>query len=330
MSHEPQVPAVSNPVLMSTVPVEGSWSRRDFVRNGLIAGVGAALLPNGQPAAAATPPARNGKSHLKLSLAAYSFNRVLPKNWSPADDGQPKMTLDDFIRFCADLDLDGTELTSYYFPRDVTPAYLAHLKELTFRLGLDITGTAIGNNFCVPAGPKRDEQLQLTRTWIDHAATLGAPVIRIFAGTAAKGQPEAEALDLCVAGIQKSLEYAAEKGVFLALENHGGITATAEQLLAIVKRVESPWFGVNLDSGNFQTADPYGDLAKIAPYAINAQIKSEISPNGKKQDADLARIVGILRDAGYRGYVVLEYEAAEEPKTAIPRHIETLRKLIRA
>jgi len=102
------------------------------------------------------------------------------------------------------------------------------------------------------------------------------------------------------------------------------------QLLAIVKRVESPWFGVNLDSGNFQTADPYGDLAKIAPYAINAQIKSEISPNGKKQDADLARIVGILRDAGYRGYVVLEYEAAEEPKTAIPRHIETLRKLIRA
>lgn len=304
-------------------------SRRDFVRAGVLAGVGASWLSNDRQATAATPPARNGKSHLKLSLAAYSFNRILPKNWSPNDDGQPAMTLDDFVRLCADLDLDGTELTSYYFPRDVTPAYLMHLKELTFRLGLDISGTAIGNNFCVPPGPKRDEQLQLTRTWIDHAAMMGAPVIRIFAGTVTKGQSEPEALDLCVAGISQSLEYAAEKGVFLALENHGGITSTAEQLLAIVKRVDSPWFGVNLDSGNFQTPDPYGDLAKIAPYAVNAQIKTEISPNGKKQEADLSRIVGILRDAGYRGYIVLEYEAAEDPKIAVPRHIETLRKIIR-
>jgi sugar phosphate isomerase/epimerase len=307
-----------------------SITRRDFVRAGLLAGVGATAIGSGRTASAATPPARNGRSHLKLSLAAYSFNRVLPKNWSPSDDGQPAMTLDDFVRLCADLDLDGTELTSYYFPREVTPAYLMHLKELTFRLGLDISGTAIGNNFCVPPGPKRDEQLQLTRTWIDHAATMGAPVIRIFAGTVAKGQSEPEALDLCVAGINQSLEYAAEKGVFLALENHGGITSTAEQLLAIVKRVDSPWFGVNLDSGNFQTPDPYGDLAKIAPYAVNAQLKTEIAPNGKKQEADLARIVGILRDAGYRGYIVLEYEAAEDPKIAVPRHIETLRKIIRA
>lgn len=323
-------PSAPRDVVASSSARREALSRRDFVHTGLVAGVGASLLSNGRPVLAATPPARNGKSHFKLSLAAYSFNRILPKNWSPGDDGQPAMTLDDFVRFCADLNLDGTELTSYYFPREVTPAYLMHLKELTFRLGLDISGTAIGNNFCVPAGPKRDEQLQMARTWIDHAAAMGAPVIRIFAGTIAKGQSEPEALDLCVAGIKQSLEYAAEKGVFLALENHGGITSTAEQLLAIVKRVDSPWFGVNFDSGNFQTPDPYGDLAKIAPHAINAQIKTEISPNGKKQEADMSRIVGILRDAGYRGYIVLEYEAAEDPKISVPRHIESLRKIIRA
>ena len=93
-----------------------------------------------------------------------------------------KMTLEDFIHYCASLNLAGTELTSYYFPKDVTTEYLLSVKELCFRLGLDISGTAIGNDFCLPDGEARDAQLQMTREWIDHAAVLGAPVIRIFAG----------------------------------------------------------------------------------------------------------------------------------------------------
>ncbi len=91
---------------------------------------------------------------------------------------------------------------------------------------------------------------------------------------------------------------------------------------------DSPWFGVNFDSGNFRTDAPYADLARIAPYAVNAQIKTEISPGGRKEEADLERIVDILTDAGYRGYIVLEYEAAADPKTAIPRYIDELRELI--
>ena len=88
-------------------------------------------------------------------------------------------------------------------------------------------------------------------------------------------------------------------------------------------------FGVNLDTGNFHGADPYADLAKIAPYAVNVQVKTEIAPaGGKKGDADLSREIAILRDAKYSGYVVLEYEAAEDPMVAIPRHIKTLRSLM--
>jgi len=99
--------------------------------------------------------------------------------------------------------------------------------------------------------------------------------------------------------------------------------------LKIVQGVDdSPWFGVNFDSGNFATADPYGDLEKIAPYAMNAQIKVEMSPNGKKEPADLERIVRILKDAKYRGYVVLEYEAEADPLKAIPEYLKQLRELI--
>lgn len=296
-------------------------SRRAFLQMTLAGGI-----TLGVPAAwarGAGPVQRNGKAYMKLSLAAYSFRKYL-------DLKNPKMTLEEFIRLCADLNLDGTELTSYYFPKDFGTDYLLHVKQLAFRLGLDISGTAINNNFCIPPGPQRDSTLAHTRDWIDYSAVLGAPVIRIFAGYVGKVNTEQTAVDLCVAGINQSLEYAATKGVCLALENHGGITETPEQILKIVGGVkESPWFGINFDGGNFHSADPYADLEKIAPYAINAQVKTSLSHNGKHEEADLGRVVRILADAGYRGYVALEYESSEDPKTAVPRHIETLRKHIR-
>jgi hydroxypyruvate isomerase len=86
---------------------------------------------------------------------------------------------------------------------------------------------------------------------------------------------------------------------------------------------------VNLDTGNFVSADPYADLTRLAPYAVTVQIKTEIHRTGKKnEEADLKKLTEILRSAGYRGYIALEYEAKEEPKTAIPRHLETLKKLM--
>ena len=307
-------------------------SRRDFLRNTIVGGGAAAAASlAGHTAPAADPPERPGPAHMKLSLAAYSFNRVLPKSWTPDQIPQAKMTLEDFIRYCAELNLDGTELTAYYFPKIVTHEYLMRLKELAFRLGLDISGTAIGNDFCLPEGAERQQQLELCREWIDHAAMLGAPVIRIFAGKVPKDDTEEAAIERCVAGINESLDYAAKRGVFLALENHGGITATPEQMLRIVRAVKaSPWFGVNFDGGNFRTDDPYRDLAEIAPWAINAQVKVAVTRDGRKEPADLKRVVGILKDAGYRGYLVLEYEENDDPQQAIPRYLDELRALIRS
>ena len=301
-------------------------SRRRFLAGGVATLAGSTIAASGTNTHAAKAPVRNGASHMKLSLAAYSFNRMLPR----ASRGQKgEMTLSDFVDYCAKLNLDGTELTSYYFPEKPSDEYLLNLKEQTFRLGLDISGTAIGNDFCIPEGEKRQAQLQLCRDWIDHAAVMGAPVIRIFAGKVQKGGTEKEALDLCVAGINQSLDYAETKGILLALENHGGITATPKQLLSIVDRVkDSKWFGVNYDSGNFRTEDPYSDLEKIAPYAVNAQIKVSIkTPDNKHKEADLKRRVEILRSANYRGYVVLEYEE-DKPYEEIPKYVEKLRELI--
>jgi sugar phosphate isomerase/epimerase len=276
-----------------------------------------------QSIARAIPPiGRTRPSHLKLSIAAYSYRAYLTSK-------PPRMDLFDYVNLAADMGLDAVEPTSYYFPANVTTDYLHRLKQQAFVLGLDISGTAIGNNFCLPPGPKREEQLGSTRLWIDRAAELDAPVIRIFAGNVPRDATEEQAAAWAIDGIKESLPYAASKGVTLALENHGGITATPRQILKLVRAVVAPNFGVNLDTANFRGEDPYAEIAELAPYAVNVQIKTEIQRHGgTKKEADLSRLIAILREARYSGYVVLEYEAAEDPLVAIPRHIKKLRELI--
>ena len=310
--------------------------RREFLGLGAAGAVlsgralfsGSALPPSGA-AAAADPVARVGSPLLKLSLAAYSFHSFLPRRGNPEQIAASRMKLEDFIHYCAEQGLGATELTGYYFPQQISTDYLLQIRQLTHRLGLTISATAIGNDFCVPEGAERQRQLAECREWIDYAAVMGAPAIRIFAGRVPDGDSEAAAVERCTAGINECLIYAAQKGVFLALENHGGITGTADQMLKIIGAVDpSPWFGVNFDSGNFQTADPWRDLERIAPYAVNAQIKVSVFPGGVRQPADFRRIAEILKKAGYRGYVALEYEETESPFDAVPRYLQQLREVL--
>ncbi len=296
-------------------------SRRQFFRSALAAGTGLALAA---PAGAIEPIARTGKSHLRLSMAGYSFRKYLDLKQKP----KPSMNYDDFIDLAAGLNLDAVELTQYYFP-ETTTEYLAHLKGRCTRMGLDVSGTAVGNNFCTSDPDKLKQQIAMVKEWTEHSARLGAKTMRIFAGNVDKGDSAEQARARCIDAIQETCDHAAKYGIYLALENHGGIVATAEGMLAILKNVKHDWFGVNWDTGNFHGPDPYAELTQIAPYAVTVQVKSEIQPAGmKNQPSDLKRLTDILRDAGYRGYVALEYEAAEDPRTAVPRIMEELKKLM--
>jgi sugar phosphate isomerase/epimerase len=282
-------------------------------------GLAAMLLPRAR-AGAIDAIIRPAGHKFKLSLAAYSYREFLS-----GDD--PELTLVDFIDACAAMKLDGTELTSYYFPKSLTEGYLRQLKWEAFRRGLDISGTAVGNDFCHAPGKVRDEQISHVKQWVQYADQMGAPVIRIFSGAVKDGQSEAQAHRLCVSAIEECCEHAGTFGIFLALENHGGLTSDAEGVLRLVRDVQSPWFGVNVDTGNFHSRDVYGDIAQIAPYALNVQVKVSIRPEGQqRQRSDFRRLAAILRDAGYRGYIVLEYEDDEDPRQACPRHVAELQE----
>jgi sugar phosphate isomerase/epimerase len=294
-------------------------SRRQFLGAAAVAGISGGVRP---PLARAIDPIKRpgDKPDLKLSLAAYSFNKDLRAK---------AMTLFDFIDLAATLPLDAVELTSYYWAEPESDAYLEKLKGYAAGKKLAISGVPVGNNFCLKDDAERRKQIESVKAWTRRAAKVGAQTVRIFAGNQPKGDTLEETQKRVVAAMEECCAVAEKLGVYLALENHGGITDTPEHLLALVKPIKSPALGVNIDTGNFHTADPYADITKIAPYGVVCQVKTEVTPAGKKkEEADLARVIKILKDANFHGYVALEYEAAEDPKVAVPRHVKELRKLI--
>ncbi|MCA9147755.1 MAG: sugar phosphate isomerase/epimerase [Planctomycetales bacterium] len=297
-------------------------ARRLFLTQTLaLASVTASGLTAGS--AQAIEPIGRDRSKFKFSLAAYSYRSLLQGE-------RPKLTLNDFVDDCAKFGLEGTELTSYYFAPDVTDDQLRSLKRHCFRQGLDVSGTAIGNDFGHLEAEKHAEQIRLTKRWIDRAAVLGAPVIRIFAGHQHDGADAEQTHRQMVAGIEECCDYAGQHGVHLALENHGGPTATAAGLLRFVQDVKSDWFGVNMDTGNFHSADVYAELEQIAPYALNVQVKVTVTgPDGTKRPTDWQRIATILKQANYQGYVVLEFEEAGDPRVECERYLDVLRSALR-
>lgn len=307
-------------------------SRRQFlIQTGSLTAMAAVSSPLMH---AVEPFKRPGKPRLLTSIAAYSFREYFvdaTHQRQRAIAAKDRISLFDFVDFCADQGCAGAELTGYYFPADVDDRFLLKLKRHAFLRGVAISGTAVGNTFTHAPGSKRKEQLDYVKRWIDHAHVMGAPHVRVFAGNRS-GQDSKTAVKHCIEGLEECGEYAAERGVFLGIENHGGIVAEADPLLEIVSAISNPWIGINLDTGNFHTDDPYGDIAKCAPYAVNVQLKVEIQPRGqdRKSKSDLPRLMRILKEANYQGYVVLEHEAAEDPWQTIPAYIAEIDQLISA
>lgn len=278
------------------------------------------------------PIKRPGKSRMMLGVAAYSFREYF--QWSRDKENKPKggrkqWSILDFVDWCGDNNVPGAEVTSYFFPPDCDESFCNDVKHRAYLRGVGLTGTAVGNNFALPKGDKLSEQVAYTKKWIDFAAVMGAPHIRVFAGSKPKDLSEEEAVANCLAAYEECLEHAGKKGVFLGLENHGGIVAEPDNLVKMVRAAKSKWAGINFDSGNFHTEDPYSDLAKIAPYAVNVQLKMDIMPKGKpKEESDIKRVIQILRDANYQGWFTLEYERADDPFVSVPRICDELRQML--
>lgn len=295
-------------------------------------GAGAAcsmLNLSGARAANPKPEAKRklGGPIFQLGLAAYSFKPHFEFYKGKKAKNKPldghKIDMFGFIDYCAE-EKCAAELTSYFFEPEVDEKYLQKIKRHAFRNGVPISGTAIGNNFTIVRGEELDRQIADAKLWIERADQMGAPHIRFFAGKRKELEAAPETMKVAIDSLQECVDYAAKYGIFVGVENHGALTP--EQVIEIVDGVESDWFGVNLDTGNFESADPYSDLVKCAPLAVNVQVKVKMKNEaGDKYDANLGRVAQILRDANYRGNVVMEYEE-EKPFENVPKAMDELRK----
>jgi len=322
------VQIVATLTILSHFPIQITHlmiSRRHFLTTSLSA-LGASALP------AIEPIKRSGPSKMELGVAAYGFRDYF--EWSrdkknKIKDGKAPMSIIDFIDWCADQGVPGAELTSYFFPPDTDTAFCEKVRAHADKRSVRITGSAIGNTYTNPPGEKRDEQLAYTKKWVDFCAILGAPHIRVFAGAAPKGMSLEDGVKNCIETYQMALDYAATKKIYLGIENHGGVVAEPDQLIAIIQAAKSEYAGINFDSGNFHTEDPYTDLAKIAPYTVNVQLKVDIKRKGaaKEEPSDIPRVIQILRDAQYSGWFTLEYER-KDPFVEMPQFVKQLKPLL--
>lgn len=278
--------------------------------------------------AAGEPLARSGvgagkNAHVKLSCNLYSFNSLLRNR---------QMTLDDVLEFCADLGFDAVDPTGYYFPNYPElpdDSYIYRIKRKTFRLGLDISGTGVRNDFTLTDQKRRRADIELVKKWVGCSARLGAPVLRVFSGKGVSdGHTREEVNGWVVEALRECADYGAQHGIMIVLQNHADFIQTSEQVLQILRLVNSEWLAVNLDIGSFRIGDPYAEVAKLAPYAATWQIKENLFVDGKEEKTNLSKIVRIVREGGYRGYLPIETLGEGDPRNKVPKFLDEVRKAL--
>ncbi|HEX4149394.1 MAG TPA: sugar phosphate isomerase/epimerase family protein [Pirellulales bacterium] len=312
-------------------------------------------------ASAFGPIARPGGPRIKLALNAYSFSKRLNDSAKGRDsdakgrdsdtkgqdsDRHSAVTLLSLLDFCARQGFDGFDPTGYFFPgypQAPPNEYVNRLKRRAFDLGIGISGTGVRNNFTTADKAVRSAAVEHIRQWVEVAARLGAPVLRVFADTQMKdqtwqtvsrGSPRAEVEGWIADDLRRCAEHGEKFGVIIGVQNHGDFLRTSDEHLSLIRRIDSPWCGPIVDTGYYRSDDPYQDIAAVAPYAVNWQVKESPVGAGSEVRTDLKRLLSIVRMSGYRGYLPIETLSARgaeyDPFDVVPKFLARLREALDA
>ena len=308
-----------------------SVTRRNALKT--LAG-GAALCAAPGPAAAGglLREGDTAKKRIPIAVSTYSYWHF----------DEVKYPIEDVIEEAAAIGFDGVEILHRQM-RDETIPYMNDLKRRASLAGLSLPMLSIHQDFVDPDAAKRQQAIDHTKHCMDLAHQMGIPVIRLNSGRwgtvrsfdelmklegqepPLEGHTDEDAFGWCIDAIERCLPHAEKTGVMMALENHWGLTTDPRNVVKIYQAVGSPWLGVNMDTGNY-VGDPYAGIEVLAPHASIVQAKTYYG-GGEwyTLDLDYPRIAGILRDAGFGGWVSLEMEGKESPESAVRKSHEVLR-----
>lgn len=307
--------------------------RRQFLSGSLL-GTSAFLAQGASSTAAQDSSTAKNRHPNPIAVSTYSYWRY--------QEGA-RLPIEDCIDLAAEAGFDAVEILHIQMTREDN-AYLQMLKRRAFVNGLALCGFSTHQGFVSPDKDKRQKNIDHTLKCIELAYKLGIPTIRVNTGRwgttksidklmADKGiEPRLEGyidedgFKWVIDSLEKCLPKAEECGVTLGLENHWGLGRTAKGVMRIVDEIDSPWLQVTLDTGNF-LEDMYEQQKLMAPKTVYVQAKTYFGGGTwYTLDIDYDRVANTLRDVNYRGYISLEFEGKEDPKTAIPKSLALLRK----
>jgi len=250
----------------------------------------------------------------RICLNAYSFNAGLRSG---------EVTLEQMFRFAAATGFSGIDLTAYYIPKyPEVPAdkVLFDIKKMAFRYGIGVTGTGVRNDFALPDASARAREVQLVKNWIIAASKMGAPHVRIFAGkTSPEGYTREEVKSWIIEGFRECAAFGEKHGVMVAFQNHDDYIVYTPDIIDIMEAVPSAWFGLMLDIGSLPVADPYREIEKLIPYAITWQVKENVKTDGDPKATDFVRLMKLIDQSGYEGYLPLETLGEGDPFEKVKR-----------
>jgi sugar phosphate isomerase/epimerase len=282
-----------------------TFHRRDFLSSLL-------LLPAAAGYKTTQPTTDRGPSTgLKTSLNAFSFNDALLAG---------KMDVFELIQYCAETGFDAVDITGYYlkgYPAVPHDDYLYKVKRMAFSAGIEISGTGVRNDFTLADKEKLAKEVQLVKDWIDVAQKIGAPVIRVFSGAQKDGGSREEVTKQVIESLNTCVEYGRQRGIVIGLQNHADFIQTAQQVNDIIEAVNSEWLGLILDTGSYRVHDPYEEIEKSIKHAVNWQIKEKVFIAGKEIDTDLPKLISIIRQSNYKGYLPIETLGKGDPKVKV-------------
>ena len=275
---------------------------------------------------------------MKLSLSMWSMVESVRAG---------KMNLMRFIDFAASQPVAGVELLDYFW-RDEKSEIPAVKKKLA-DTRLELAVYSISNDFFQPDAGARQLQLADLKRGVDVANELGVSLVRVFSGSYREGYSPAQGLAWIIEGLAAGAAYAERNGVTLALENHGLFAGRSEQVRSIIEQVNSPALRANLDTGNFLLAaeNPLAAAQNLVDLVALAHLKDfrYAEPNqtahvfesldGKRLIGsalgdglvDLEAIIATLDQAGYSGWLSLEYEGPD-PMSGVPQSLLTAETLL--
>ena len=256
---------------------------------------------------------------LLASCCAYSYRRELTHG---------EMTMEDFILKAVQLRLDAVDITVYYL-KSTDAGYLENLRDIAYKNAVSFSGAACGSSLMQADAAKRADVLADVKKWIDVTDQLGASHLRIFAGNLPPGASMQQAITWVVEGMKAACDYAAPKGIVLGLEDHAGVSQTADTCLEIMNRVDSQYARINLDITHFipsATQDAYAQIGACIPYATVSHIRDRFD-DGTPIDMD--RVWRMYAQAGHRGYMAAEYEGNAPTAIGLPPLVTKVRDLCR-